>query len=102
MSPLEQMFEAQGPLSRAAPGYRYRPGQVRLAQAIQETLDARSVLVAEAGTGVGKTFAYLVPMLQSQGKCLVSTATRHLQDSSINAIFHASNPHWVYRHRSLF
>lgn len=80
MSPLEQMFEAQGPLSRAAPGYRYRPGQVRLAQAIQETLDARNVLVAEAGTGVGKTFAYLVPMLQSQGKCLVSTATRHLQD----------------------
>jgi ATP-dependent DNA helicase DinG len=80
MSPLEQLFDAKGPLSRAAPGYRYRPGQVRLAQAIQETLDTRRVLVAEAGTGVGKTFAYLVPMLQSQGKSLVSTATRHLQD----------------------
>ena len=80
MSPLEQMFDAQGPLSRAAPGYRYRPGQVRLAQAIQDTIDTRGVLVAEAGTGVGKTFAYLVPMLQSQGKSLVSTATRHLQD----------------------
>lgn len=80
MSPLEQMFEAQGPLSRAAPGYRHRPGQVKLAQAIQATLESRTVLVAEAGTGVGKTFAYLVPMLQSQGKSLVSTATRHLQD----------------------
>jgi len=80
MSPLEQLFDASGPLSRAAPGYRTRSGQILLAQAIEDTVGSRTILVAEAGTGVGKTFAYLAPLLQTQGKALISTATRHLQD----------------------
>ena len=80
MSPLEQLFAATGPLARAAPGFRHRPGQLALAHAIATTLEARGRLVAEAGTGVGKTFAYLVPLLTTQGRAIVSTATRHLQD----------------------
>ena len=80
MSPLEQLFDSSGPLSRAAPGYRTRSGQILLAQAIEDTIGSRTILVAEAGTGVGKTFAYLAPLLQTQGKALISTATRHLQD----------------------
>ncbi len=80
MSPLEQVFGPDGPLSQAAPQYRFREGQLKLAQAIEANIESRGVLIAEAGTGVGKTFAYLVPLLKTQGKSLVSTATRHLQD----------------------
>ena len=77
---LQAVFATGGVLDRAAPAYRHREGQVRLALAIDDALTQRYVLVAEAGTGVGKTFAYLVPLLRHAGKALVSTATRHLQD----------------------
>lgn len=84
MSLPESWFADQGPLAKAAPGYRVRPGQIALAQAIQTTLESRGVLVAEAGTGVGKTFAYLVPLLHGTEKALISTATRHLQDQLVD------------------
>ena len=77
---LEHVFSADGPLARAVPGYRPRPGQVELAGAIARTLRDKGVLVAEAGTGTGKTFAYLVPALLSGGKVIISTGTRTLQD----------------------
>ena len=73
-------FAAGGPLARADAGYVERDVQQRFAQAVTEALDGRSALVAEAGTGVGKTFAYLVPLLLSGGRALVSTATKSLQD----------------------
>jgi ATP-dependent DNA helicase DinG len=62
------------------PGYRPRPGQVELADAIARTLREDGVLVAEAGTGTGKTFAYLVPALLAGGKVIISTGTKTLQD----------------------
>jgi len=62
------------------PGYRPRPGQVELADAIARTLRDDGVLVAEAGTGTGKTFAYLVPALLAGGKVIISTGTKTLQD----------------------
>ncbi len=80
MSPLEALFGPSGPIARSVEGYRVRAGQLRLAEAIRDCIDHAGTLVAEAGTGVGKTFAYLAPLLQSQGKSIVSTATRHLQD----------------------
>ncbi len=84
MSPLEaavaEAFGPQGALARAEPTYREREVQRLLAQAVAQTIDARGVLVAEAGTGVGKTFAYLVPALLSGTRVLVSTATKSLQD----------------------
>jgi ATP-dependent DNA helicase DinG len=63
-----------------SPGFRVRPSQIELAQAVERTLAERSTLVAEAGTGTGKTWAYLVPALLGGGKVLVSTGTRTLQD----------------------
>jgi ATP-dependent DNA helicase DinG len=69
-----------GPLARRVPGFVPRDGQQHLAAAIAEALDNRGALVAEAGTGTGKTFAYLVPLMLSGAKTLVSTGTRHLQD----------------------
>jgi len=73
-------FAAGGSLARADPGYVERDVQQRFASAVAQCLDQRTALVAEAGTGVGKTFAYLVPLLLSGRRALVSTATKSLQD----------------------
>jgi ATP-dependent DNA helicase DinG len=77
---LNHFFSAGGPLARAIPGYRLRPQQLELAQAVQQAIDDRSVLIAEAGTGTGKTFAYLAPALAEGGKVIISTGTKTLQD----------------------
>ena len=77
---VSRAFAADGPLARADDGYVERDVQQRFAQAVAEALDQRGALVAEAGTGVGKTFAYLVPLLLSGRRALVSTATKSLQD----------------------
>jgi ATP-dependent DNA helicase DinG len=69
-----------GPFARAVDAYRVRPGQIELATAIARAIEARSALVAEAGTGTGKTFAYLTPALLGGGRVIVSTGTRTLQD----------------------
>lgn len=67
-------------LARALPGFRPRPAQQRLAAAVADAFETRDVLLAEAGTGTGKTFAYLVPALLSGMKTIISTGTRALQD----------------------
>lgn len=73
-------FAADGALARAFAGFTPRSEQTELAQLIAGALDHDGAVVAEAGTGVGKTFAYLVPALLAGGKVLVSTGTRTLQD----------------------
>jgi ATP-dependent DNA helicase DinG len=75
-----EAFRADGVLSRADPGFRPRQGQLEMARAVAETVEQGGSLVVEAGTGVGKTFAYLVPALLSGERVLVSTATKALQD----------------------
>jgi ATP-dependent DNA helicase DinG len=77
---VARAFAADGPLARADAGYVEREVQLRFAAAVARALDQRSSLVAEAGTGVGKTFAYLVPVLLSGRRALISTATKSLQD----------------------
>ena len=71
---------AESVLARAVPGFVQREAQQRLAAAIADTIADRDVLLAEAGTGTGKTFAYLVPILLSGARTIVSTGTRALQD----------------------
>ena len=73
-------FASDGPLARSDARLAQREVQQRLAQAVALAIEQRSALVAEAGTGVGKTFAYLVPLLLSGRRALVSTATKNLQD----------------------
>ncbi len=73
-------LSADGPIAAHHPGFVARDGQLQLAQAIAETIDSCDRLVAEAGTGTGKTFAYLVPALLSGARVLLSTGTRNLQD----------------------
>jgi ATP-dependent DNA helicase DinG len=77
---LPEYFAEDGPLAKASPGYRMRLPQLELAQAIENAIATRSTLVAEAGTGIGKTWAYLVPAFLGGGKVLISTGTRTLQD----------------------
>ena len=77
---LDAIFREGGTLSRALPGFRFRPQQLAMAQAIAPRHRARGQLVAEAGTGTGKTFAYLVPALLYGGKVIISTGTKTLQD----------------------
>ncbi len=69
-----------GPLARSDPDYRERREQAAMAQAVAQAIEANQTLVVEAGTGVGKTYAYLVPLLLSGRRGLVSTATKSLQD----------------------
>jgi ATP-dependent DNA helicase DinG len=84
MSDLNHVFSPQGPLAETIPGYRLRQQQLEMAQAIAEAIKQGGQLVAEAGTGTGKTFAYLVPALLSGGKVIISTGTKTLQDQLFN------------------
>ena len=79
-SATRDALSPRGALAQADPGFVEREVQQQLAEAVAQAVDERSTLVAEAGTGVGKTFAYLVPLLLSGRRALVSTATKSLQD----------------------
>lgn len=80
MSDLNKVFAADGPLAQTIAGYKTRQQQLEMALAIEEAIKNNQQLIAEAGTGTGKTFAYLVPALLSGGKVIVSTGTKTLQD----------------------
>src|SRR4029079_6764562 len=80
MDELEALFSAAGPLARAISAYKLRGEQIEMARAVAQAIESRGALIVEAGTGTGKTFAYLVPALLSGGKVIVSTGTKTLQD----------------------
>ena len=73
-------FATDGPLARTLDGFEPRDGQVEMAEAVASVLKHRGVLLAEAGTGTGKTLAYLVPAILSRQRVLVSTGTKNLQE----------------------
>lgn len=75
-----EAFASDGLLSRQVTAFKPRDAQTEMALAITQTMEAGGVLVVEAGTGIGKTFAYLVPSLLSGVRVLISTATKTLQD----------------------
>lgn len=77
---VEAVFGDEGPLARELPSYEPREGQRTMAAAVADTLAEGGVLLAEAGTGTGKTLAYLVPALLSGHRVLVSTGTKNLQE----------------------
>src|SRR5262245_45781999 len=80
MKDLEEVFGPRGPLARTLAGFTPRRSQLAMAQRVALALENRAPLVVEAGTGTGKTFAYLVPALLSGKRVLISTGTRTLQD----------------------
>ena len=84
----QEVFGAEGPLARAIPGYALRSEQSAMAAAVGRALTRGEPLIVEAGTGTGKTFAYLVPALLSGLSVIISTGTRTLQDQ----LFHRDVP----------
>ena len=96
MYPLEQGGPGQaahclsdsGALAGEVAGFAVRPQQVQMADAVEQALEDGTPLIVEAGTGIGKTFAYLVPALLSGKRVIISTGTRHLQDQ----LFHRDLP----------
>ncbi len=80
MLDLQDIFGQGGPLERALQDFRVRREQLRMAERVAAALERRETVVVEAGTGTGKTFAYLVPALLSGARVLISTGTRTLQD----------------------
>lgn len=85
---MEEWFGPGGRLEAALEGFQARAPQRAMAEAVAAALAHRRVLVAEAGTGTGKTFAYLLPILLDAGRAIISTGTRHLQDQ----LFHRDLP----------
>jgi ATP-dependent DNA helicase DinG len=75
-----QFFSRHGTLSKWHPNYEFRPGQVEMAEAVEAALAEKRHLIVEAGTGTGKTLAYLVPALLSGKRIVVSTGTKNLQE----------------------
>ena len=80
MQTIKDIFSEDGPLAKSEPDYSPRTQQVEMAEAIAAALERGESIVCEAGAGTGKTLAYLVPVLLSGRKALISTGTRHLQD----------------------
>jgi ATP-dependent DNA helicase DinG len=77
---LHSFFGPGGLLSRTHPAYEFRRGQLSMAQAIEQALEERRHLIVEAGTGTGKTLAYLLPVLRSGKRVIISTGTKTLQE----------------------
>jgi ATP-dependent DNA helicase DinG len=75
-----QFFSRHGTLSKWHPQYEFRPGQVQMAESVESALTESKHLVVEAGTGTGKTLAYLVPAILSGKRIIVSTGTKNLQE----------------------
>ena len=77
---VDAVFASDGPLARALPEFETRPAQLEMAGAVAQTFEQGGLLLAEAGTGTGKTLAYLVPAILSRQRVLVSTGTKNLQE----------------------
>jgi ATP-dependent DNA helicase DinG len=84
MPDIDSFFSAGGALARTVRDYSVRVQQLEMARTIADTIAGNRILVAEAGTGTGKTFAYLVPALLAGGKVIISTGTKTLQDQLFN------------------
>lgn len=87
-SDVSYLLSDKGPIAKLVPGFAARQQQQEMAERVASALKDGNHLIAEAGTGTGKTFAYLVPALMSQSKVLISTGTKNLQDQ----LFHKDLP----------
>ena len=77
---LYQFFGPGGVLARTHPAYEFRRGQLQMAEAVEQALQERRHLIVEAGTGTGKTLAYLLPVIRSGKRVIISTGTKTLQE----------------------
>ena len=90
-------FADEGPLARALPSFEPRPSQLEMATAAGDIFTDGGILLAEAGTGTGKTLAYLVPAIFSRHRVLISTGTKNLQDQIYVRSMRATEPRRPWR-----
>ena len=88
MPTIKNVFSSDGLLAKTIKGFVPREAQTDMANAVKHAIDTTGSLVVEAGTGTGKTFAYLAPVLLSGGKAIISTGTKNLQEQ----LFHRDLP----------
>jgi ATP-dependent DNA helicase DinG len=81
---LHNFFAPGGVLSQTHPAYEFRRGQLQMAQAVEQALAEKRHLIVEAGTGTGKTLAYLLPVIRSGKRVIISTGTKNLQEQLFN------------------
>src|SRR5262245_32163444 len=81
---MRSFFGPEGPLASVLPGYEERASQARLSEAVGQTLRDGGILLAEAGTGTGKTLAYLLPAVELGRRVVVSTGTKNLQEQLLD------------------
>src|SRR5258706_14048027 len=79
---MQDVFGTQGLIARFHPEYEFRPGQMAMAEAVAEAFATRRHLLVEAGTGTGKTLAYLVPAVATGRRVIISTGTKKLQENA--------------------
>src|SRR5271170_5369891 len=77
---LRQFFAPGGMLAQAHPAYEFRKGQLEMAEDVEQALEKKNHLIVEAGTGTGKTLAYLLPVIRSKKRVVISTGTKNLQE----------------------
>ncbi len=88
MSNISELFSADGEICQAIDGFSPREAQIEMAMAVEQSIEEKHSLIVEAGTGTGKTFAYLAPALASKQKAIISTGTKNLQEQ----LFHRDLP----------
>src|SRR5438876_10578500 len=85
---MQSIFGPDGLISKVHPEYEHRPGQIQMAEAVLRAFDQKHHLIVEAGTGTGKTLAYLVPAIAaacgSGARVIISTGTKNLQEQLID------------------
>jgi len=79
---IQTLFKPDGPLARHIDGFKARAPQLEMAEAVSRAIKQGGRLLVEAGTGTGKTYAYLVPALESGKRVVISTGSKNLQSSS--------------------
>lgn len=99
---MKEIFGPGGLLSRSHPQYEYREGQLEMAEAVARAITERHHLLVEAGTGTGKTLAYLIPAILSGKKILVSTGTKNLQEQLFFKDIPFLQQHLPYRFRASY
>src|SRR5207253_10360659 len=85
---MYQFFAPGGLVSRTHPAYEFRRGQLHMTQAVEQALEEKRHLIVEAGTVTGKTLAYLLPVIRSGKRIIISTGTKNLQEQ----LFHKDIP----------
>ena len=84
---FDHFFNENGPLASYLSSYQKRDGQVQMAQFIDESVTLKKTVAIEAGTGIGKTLGYLLPLVRQNKKIIISTATKNLQEQLLDKDF---------------